>query len=61
MNRGLQSWGKSMAGQVQTVPKKRVKSIQKMERSLMFSADMLGLSAETLADIAAYLQSGSVK
>ncbi len=52
---------KSMAGQVQTVPKKRVKSVKKMERSLMFSADMLGLSAETLADIAAYLQSSLVK
>ena len=52
---------KSMAGQVQTVPKNRVKSVRKLDRSLMFSADMLGLSAETLADIVAYLQSDAIK
>jgi len=52
---------KSMGGQVQTVPRNRVKSVQKMERSLMFSAAMLGLDAQTLADIAAYLQSDEIK
>jgi putative membrane-bound dehydrogenase-like protein len=48
---------KSMAGQVQTVPRKRVQSIRKLDRSLMFSADTLGLDAHALADITAYLQS----
>jgi putative membrane-bound dehydrogenase-like protein len=52
---------KSMAGQVQTVPRSRVKSVRRLNRSLMFSADMLGLTPETLADIAAYLQSNEVK
>jgi putative heme-binding domain-containing protein len=52
---------KSMAGQVQTVPRSRVKSNKRLDTSLMFSADMLGLDAQTLADIAAFLQSGEVK
>jgi putative heme-binding domain-containing protein len=52
---------KSMAGQVQTVPRKMLRSVARLDRSLMFSADMLGLSAETLADIAAYLQSDLIK
>lgn len=52
---------KSMAGQTQTVPKSKIKSVKKMDRSLMFSADMLGLSAQDLADIVAYLQSNELK
>ena len=48
---------KSMAGQTQMVPKNRIKSKKKLNRSLMFSADMLGLTPQTLADIVAYLQS----
>jgi len=52
---------KSMGGQVQTVPKSRVQSNKKLTRSLMFSADVLGLDAQTLVDIAAYLQSDLVK
>lgn len=48
---------KSMAGQTQMVPKNRIKSKKKLNRSLMFSADMLGLQPQTLADIVAYLQS----
>jgi putative heme-binding domain-containing protein len=47
---------KSMAGQIQTVPKNRVKSLRRLNRSLMFSADMLGLNPQALADIAEYLQ-----
>jgi putative membrane-bound dehydrogenase-like protein len=47
----------SMGGQTQTVPKKLLKSMNKLDRSLMFSADTLGLDAQTLADIVAYLQS----
>lgn len=52
---------KSMAGQIQTVPRKNVKSVKSLSYSLMFSADMLGLDAQTLADIAAYLQSSELK
>jgi putative heme-binding domain-containing protein len=52
---------KSMAGQVQTVPRNRVKSVTYLDRSLMFSADMLGLNAETVADIVAFLQSNETK
>jgi putative membrane-bound dehydrogenase-like protein len=48
---------RSMAGQTQMVPKNRIKRKSKMKRSLMFSADMLGLTPQTLADIVAYLQS----
>jgi putative membrane-bound dehydrogenase-like protein len=52
---------KSMAGQVQTVPRSRVKTLRKFNGSLMFSADMLGLTPQTLADITAYLQSNELK
>lgn len=49
---------KSMGGQTQTVPRKRIKSINPLQHSLMFSADTLGLTPQTLADIVAYLQHG---
>ena len=52
---------KSMAGLVQTVPKSKIKSIRKLSQSLMFSADMLGLDPQSLADIVAYLQSDELK
>jgi putative membrane-bound dehydrogenase-like protein len=52
---------KTMGGQVQTVPRNRVKSIKDLKRSLMYSADILGLNAQTLADIAAYLRSDEIK
>ncbi len=52
---------KSMAGQIQTVPRSLIKSNKRIDRSLMFSADMLGLDAQTLADIVAYLQSNDIK
>jgi putative membrane-bound dehydrogenase-like protein len=52
---------KSMAGQVQTIPRSKIKSVKKLDRSLMFSADMLGLTPQTLADIVAYLQSKDLK
>jgi putative membrane-bound dehydrogenase-like protein len=48
---------KSMAGQTQMIPKGRIKYKRKLGRSLMFSADMLGLDPQTLMDIVAYLQS----
>jgi putative heme-binding domain-containing protein len=46
-----------MGGAIQTVPKERVKQQRKMDRSLMMSADQLGLDAQKLADIVAYLKS----
>jgi putative membrane-bound dehydrogenase-like protein len=48
---------KSMAGMVQTVPRSKIKQVKKLKRSLMFSADMLGMNGQMLADIVAYLQS----
>lgn len=48
---------KSMAGMVQTVPRSKIRQVKKLKRSLMFSADMLGMNAQMLADIVAYLQS----
>ena len=52
---------KSMGGVVQTIPKSKIKEIKKMNRSLMFPADMMGLDAQALADIAAYLRSVPTK
>ncbi len=52
---------KSMGGIVQTIPRGRIKSLEGMKRSLMLGADQLGLSAQTVADIVAYLKSGDVK
>ncbi len=52
---------KSMAGQMQTIPRSKVQYVKKLKRSLMFSADMLGLTGQTLADIVAYLQSDELK
>jgi putative membrane-bound dehydrogenase-like protein len=51
---------KSMGGVVQTVPKSKVKSVTKMKRSLMFPGEMLGLNAQSLADIVAFLKSGKI-
>ncbi len=48
---------RSMGGLTQTIPKAQIKSRKKMERSLMLSADQLGLTAQNLADVIAYLQS----
>jgi hypothetical protein len=42
---------------IKTLPKKLVKSVNRLDCSLMFSADTLGLDAQMLADITAYLQS----
>ena len=46
----------SSGGVVQMVPKNRVKSDKYMSRSLMLSAEQLGLSAQDVADIASYMQ-----
>ena len=52
---------KCMGGLVQTVPRARIKSVTKMTRSLMYQPEQLGLNAQMIADIVAYLKSGSVQ
>jgi putative heme-binding domain-containing protein len=47
---------KSVGGLVQTVPRARVESVQPMTRSLMFDPAMMGLDAQKIADIAAYIK-----
>jgi len=46
----------SMGGITQMIPKNKIKSMKFMKRSLMLSADQLGLSAQDIADIASYMQ-----
>jgi hypothetical protein len=43
------------------VPKSKIKSLTKVKRSLMFSAEMMGLTPQALADIVAYLKSDKIK
>jgi putative heme-binding domain-containing protein len=47
---------KCMGGFVQTVPQSRIQSITKMKRSLMLQPQQLGLTAQSIADIVAYLK-----
>lgn len=47
---------KSMGGVTQLVPKNRIKRVNRYRETLMLSADQLGLSAQDVADIVAYLQ-----
>ena len=46
----------SAAGIIQTIPKKRIESRKGLGRSLMMNADQLGLSAQDLSDIQAFLR-----
>ena len=48
---------RSAAGLTQTVPAKRIKSKKPLGRSLMLSADQMGLKPQDLADLLAYLKS----
>ncbi len=48
---------KCMGGIVQSVPRSRIASQKKLPRSLMYDPAMLGLDAQAIADIAAYLKS----
>jgi putative heme-binding domain-containing protein len=48
----------SQGGLTQMVPKARVKSKKSMGRTLMMSASQLGLTAQQVADIAAFLKHG---
>lgn len=45
-----------MGGATQIIPAERIATRQLMERSLMLGAEQLGLSAQDVADIAAYLK-----
>jgi putative membrane-bound dehydrogenase-like protein len=47
---------RSMGGLNQTVAKGRIKEIGKMKQSLMLSATQLGMSAQDVADVVAYLK-----
>lgn len=49
---------RSMGGQDQYVARSRLKSRSKLDRSLMLSATNLGLTAQDVADIVAYLRTG---
>lgn len=49
---------RSMGGQDQYVAKSRLKNRSKLDRSLMLSATNLGLTAQDVADIVAYLRTG---
>ena len=46
----------SMGGVTQIIPGEKVKKVARLKQSLMLSADQLGLSAQDLADLAAYLK-----
>ncbi|MEM9158961.1 MAG: hypothetical protein AAGB46_07905, partial [Verrucomicrobiota bacterium] len=46
---------RSTGGVVQTIPAERIRFTRNLGRSLMLSADQLGLSAQDVADVAAYL------
>lgn len=47
----------SMGGITQTVPRKRIESMKRLDRSLMLSAEQLGLSEQLVADVVEYLKS----
>jgi putative heme-binding domain-containing protein len=47
----------STGGVTQMIPRAKIKTQQNLRRSLMLSADQLGLGAQELADIVAYLKS----
>jgi putative heme-binding domain-containing protein len=48
---------KCMGGLVQTIPRAKIASVNKMTRSLMYEPQLLGLDAQGIADIVAYLKS----
>ena len=50
---------RSMGGVNQFVPKSRVQKRGKLDRSMMLSAFQLGLTAQDVADIVAYMRSGN--
>ncbi len=52
---------RSTGGQRQEIDENLIKSVAKLERSLMFPPETLGLTAQSVADITAYLQSNLIK
>jgi putative heme-binding domain-containing protein len=48
---------KSVGNLMQTVPRAKIESITKLDKSLMLQPSQMGLTAETIADIVAYLKS----
>ena len=46
----------SMGGLTQMIPANKIKSRQQLGRSLMLSAEQLGLSAQDVADVVAFLK-----
>ena len=52
---------KSIGGVSQSIAEDKIKSITRMERSLMSVPEALGLDAQAIADIIAYLKSGSIR
>ena len=48
---------KCMGAQVQTIPRSRVASVKPLGKSLMYEPSQLGLDAQKIADIVAYLKS----
>ena len=47
---------KSIGGLVQSIPRNRIKEEKHLERSLMFTPAQMGLTEQSVADIAAYLR-----
>jgi putative heme-binding domain-containing protein len=47
---------RSLGGQTQYIPRKRIAKRQKMTRSMMLSALQIGLTPQDIADLIAYLQ-----
>jgi putative heme-binding domain-containing protein len=48
---------KSMGNLTQQVPREIVGSLKKLNRSLMYDPEQLGLTGQSVADIVAYLKS----
>ena len=48
---------KCMGGTIQTIPRSKIESMSQMKRSLMYEPAQLGLTAQAIADIVAYLKS----
>jgi putative membrane-bound dehydrogenase-like protein len=52
---------KCIGGQRQEIDGDKIESATKMDRSLMYPPEVLGLTAQTVADIVAYLKSNTIK
>jgi putative heme-binding domain-containing protein len=52
---------KSMGGVIQSIAEDKIKSITRIERSLMPAPETLGLTPQSIADIVEFLKSGPIK